>query len=375
MEFIQLLTVVVALAILAEATYLVVKLPRQNINRKQSRPILVDTSVLIDGRIMAIAQSGFIGDTLVIPRSVIGELQFLADNADHDKRARARHGLDVVKELQAMPSVMVEILQDGSKAEEGVDERLLNLAKKHDAAVCTIDFNLNKVAVVEGITVLNVNELAQSLRMAYLPGERMLLEMIQKGQDSHQAVGYLTDGTMVVVEQAYKSIGSTIEIEFIRSLQTAAGKMMFAKLANRPDESAKPVKQPRVIGKKPLADKVVAKSNNRRAPKPAVTETVVETPAAVIEAESPMVYHSDDREQRRTSKPSNNGGRSQNGNNRQRRDNRTTQTADSSESAVNSNSSDNTQQDAQGRRPAAKRQKTSSQRENSLMDLVARQSE
>lgn len=248
METVEFLLVIATLAILAEVTYLVVKLPRQNLSRRQSRPILVDTSVLIDGRIIAVAQSGFIGDTLVIPRSVIGELQFLADNADHDKRARARYGLDVVKELQAMPHLKVEILQDGSKAEEGVDERLLTLAKKHAAAVCTIDYNLNKVAVVEGITVLNVNELAQSLRMAYLPGEKMLLEMVQKGQDAHQAVGYLADGTMVVVEHANKSIGQTIEIEFIRSLQTAAGKMMFAK----PVERQQVARSQKPLGKKPI---------------------------------------------------------------------------------------------------------------------------
>ncbi len=250
MDTVQSLLVVTLLVILAEVTYLVVKLPRQNISRKQARPILVDTSVLIDGRIIAVAKSGFIGDTLVIPRSVVGELQFLADNADHDKRARARYGLDVVTELQNMPQVQVEILQDGSKANEGVDERLLLLAKKHSAVICTIDYNLNKVAVVEGIDVLNVNELAQSLRMAYLPGEKMVLEMVQKGQDSHQAVGYLTDGTMVVVEHASKLIGQSVEIEFIRSLQTAAGKMMFAKLVDRKLTQAPQSVKP--SGKKPV---------------------------------------------------------------------------------------------------------------------------
>ncbi len=247
MDTIQLLIIVTLLAILGEVSYLVVKLPRQSLGRRQSRPILVDTSVLIDGRIIAVAKSGFIGDTLVIPRSVVGELQYLADNADHDKRARARYGLDVIKDLQNMPHMVVEILQDGSKADEGVDERLLTLAKKNGSAICTIDYNLNKVAAVEGITVLNVNELAQSLRMAYLPGEKMLLELVQKGQDAHQGVGYLTDGTMVVVEHANKSIGKTIEIEFVRSLQTAAGKMMFAKPVHR--EPLQKVQKP--IGKKP----------------------------------------------------------------------------------------------------------------------------
>ena len=275
MQTIETLLVIVTLAILAEVSYLVVKLPRQNLSRKQARPILVDTSVLIDGRIIAVAQSGFIGDALVIPRSVIGELQFLADNADHDKRARARYGLDVVKELQAMPHLKVEILQDGSKAEEGVDERLLTLAKKHGAAVCTIDYNLNKVAVVEGITVLNVNELAQSLRMAYLPGEKMLLELVQKGQDAHQGVGYLTDGTMVVVEHASKNIGQTIEIEFIRSLQTAAGKMMFAKLVNAPEKKAVRNNVPqKPLGQKPIVKPVHKPSQPKNEPRSSAPKPV-----------------------------------------------------------------------------------------------------
>jgi len=250
MDTLQTIITVVLLAVLAEVTYLVVKLPRQA-NRRSGRVIYVDTSVLIDGRIVAVAKSGFIGEELVIPRSVIGELQFLADNADHDKRMRARFGLDVVTELQNIPQVDVSILQDGSKAEEGVDERLLKLAKKNGGAICTIDYNLNKVAVVEGIAVLNVNELAQSLRMAHLPGERIHLDIVQKGQDSHQGVGYLGDGTMVVVEHANKYIGKNVEIEFIRSLQTAAGKMMFARLVEQRDVTPPVFNKP--AGKKPVS--------------------------------------------------------------------------------------------------------------------------
>lgn len=250
MDTLQTIITVVLLAILAEVTYLVVKLPRQT-SRRSGRAIYVDTSVLIDGRIVAVAKSGFIGEELVIPRSVIGELQFLADNADHDKRMRARFGLDVVTELQNIPQVDVSILQDGSKAEEGVDERLLKLAKENNGAICTIDYNLNKVAVVEGIAVLNVNELAQSLRMAHLPGERIHLDIVQKGQDSHQGVGYLGDGTMVVVEHANKYIGKSVEIEFIRSLQTAAGKMMFARLVEQRDVTLPVFNKP--AGKKPVS--------------------------------------------------------------------------------------------------------------------------
>ena len=242
------------LILLAEVTYLVAKLPRQTSGKKNY--IFVDTSVLIDGRIIAVAVSGFITGTLAIPRSVIGELQFLADNADAEKRARARHGLDIARELQEMPGVEVLLFQDGSKAEEGVDERLLNLAKKHGGSICTIDYNLNKVAVVEGIKVCNVNELAKSLRMAYLPGEKMMLELVQKGNDNHQGVGYLQDGTMVVVEQASGQIGQTVEIEFIRSLQTAAGKMMFAKRVGDKSPESQPKKQPlqkqRPVGTKPV---------------------------------------------------------------------------------------------------------------------------
>ncbi len=226
----EIILIVFLLVIIAEVTYLVAVNTKKLSHKKENKPIFVDTSVLIDGRIIAVANSGFINGTLSIPRTVIGELQFLADNADNEKRSRARHGLDIVSELQNISKINVEIFQDGSKAEEGVDERLLKLAKKYQGSICTIDYNLNKVAQVENIDVLNVNDLAMSLRMAYLPGEKMLIELTQKGQDSHQAVGHLTDGTMVVVEHANKLIGQTVEIEFIRSLQTAAGKMMFAKL-------------------------------------------------------------------------------------------------------------------------------------------------
>lgn len=224
----DILLIAVTLVILGEVTYLLTKLPKTAL-RSKGRAILVDTSVLMDGRIISVATSGFISGSLVIPRSVVGELQLLADGSDSDKRARARYGLDVVSDLQKLDNIEVEILQDGSRADEGVDERLLILAKRHNAAICTLDFNLNKVAVVESIQVLNINELAQGLRMSHLPGDRVVIELVQKGQDAHQAVGYLSDGTMVVVEQASAYLGKSVDVEVIRSLQTAAGKMMFAR--------------------------------------------------------------------------------------------------------------------------------------------------
>jgi rRNA-processing protein FCF1 len=280
----EIFIIILLLVIATEATYLVAVNTKKINYKKVGRPVFIDTSVLIDGRIIAVAESGFVGsDTLYIPRSVIGELQYLADNADAEKRSRARHGLDIVSELQKMPGVKVEIFQDGSKAEEGVDERLLKLAKQHNGAVCTIDYNLNKVAQVENITVLNVNDLAMSLRMAYLPGEKILLELTQKGQDGHQAVGHLTDGTMVVVERASKLIGQTAEIEFIRSLHTAAGKMMFAKLV----EAKKPVARVTATKKSPVA--------TGRAPIIAAS-SVPEQPTQPVP--TPVTFHSDTNDQR-----------------------------------------------------------------------------
>ena len=258
----------VTLLILGEVSFLLAKLPKTTMKAK-GNAVLVDTSVLMDGRITGIAATGFIGGTLVIPRSVVGELQFLADNADADKRARARRGLDVVTELQHMPGVVVELLKDGSKANEGVDERLLSLAKQYSASICTIDYNLNKVAVVEGIKVLNINELAQSIRMAHLPGDQMVLEIVQKGQDSHQGVAYLPDGTMVVVEQSSQLIGQQAHVEIVRSLQTAAGKMMFAKRVD-----AKPV----VKTTKPPAQTAQKAKSAGRQPRPLKSGQRASTP-------------------------------------------------------------------------------------------------
>lgn len=258
-ETMELLIIIVLLAVAVETTYLTAKLFRKE-RRETLAPVFVDTSVLIDGRIIAVAESGFLTRPLYIPRSVVGELQFLADNADPEKRSRARHGLDIINQLQSITSVKTVIFADGVKAEEGVDNRLLSLAKKHGGALCTIDYNLNKVAVVEGLEVLNVNELAKSLRMAYLPGERARIELTQKGNDQHQAVGHLEDGTMVVVEHAYKQIGTTVEVEFIRSLQTAAGKMMFAKLTQASQNPKR--QQPQVA--QPAQEKVQREAAKKR---------------------------------------------------------------------------------------------------------------
>lgn len=196
---------------------------------KTKKQVLVDTSILIDGRFLAVARTGFINFDILIPRSVVGELQILADGGDDEKRVRARYGLDIISALQSEEKVTVSVLADGNSAVEGVDNRLISLAKKMNADILTADYNLNKVAKVEGIEVLNINELVQSVRAEYLPGEKIMLEITQKGNEKKQGIGHLPDGTMVVVENGESLIGTISEVEFIRSLQTAAGKMMFAR--------------------------------------------------------------------------------------------------------------------------------------------------
>ena len=235
-DFYGLIIIIMLLGLAAEVYFLAK--PRRN-SSVGAAPILVDTSVLMDGRVTELAKTGFLLGKIIVPRSVLTELQLLADGADHDKRERARFGMDVVKELKDILKSSFELYDDNI--------RLLKLAKEMDAAVLTLDYNLNKVAQVDGVKVLNINELAKSLRMSYLPGDELDLELSQKGQDSHQAVGYLKDGTMVVVENAKRYIGQTKKIEIIRSLQTDAGKMMFAKLVV---EQKKPVKQKTSVPKK-----------------------------------------------------------------------------------------------------------------------------
>lgn len=204
---------------------------------------LVDTSVLMDGRVVDLARTGFLQGQVIVPKSVLLELQLLADGSDHDKRERARLGMDAVKELKDILGVSFTLLQDGKdRAGRGVDEQLIYLGKQTDSAVLTLDYNLNKVAQVEGVQVLNINELAKSLRMVHLPGDNVQIELTQKGQSPDQAVGYLADGTMVVVEQAKQWIGKTKSVEIVRSLQTDAGKMMFAKVVDATASSRKSVR-------------------------------------------------------------------------------------------------------------------------------------
>lgn len=221
--------------IAVETSYLTASRVRHNnFGSLGKQSVFVDTSALIDGRIVEIARAGFLTDSMLyITRSVIAELQFLADHGDADKRSRARFGLDQINALRQLNDVDIKVFRDEAPAEEGVDTRLLRLAQqRRNSCIMTVDYNLNKVAQVENTKILNVNDLALALRLAHLPGDRLDIDLLQKGQEKGQAVGHLDDGTMVVIDKAEKLIGKTVAIEVVRSFQTAAGRMIFAKLVS-----------------------------------------------------------------------------------------------------------------------------------------------
>lgn len=225
-EYVILLVIIL---ILIETSYLAIKKCRQRTLKVARGSLILDTSSLMDGRIVDVAKTGIITAEIIIPNSVVSELQLLADKGDQQKRSRARKGLENIKLLQKNSVVTTTVVNDGDVDSGGVDRRLLDLANKYDASIATTDYNLNKVAKVSDIPVVNVNELAQMMRAQFLPGDHIEIKIIQDGQNRNQGVGYLEDGTMVVVDNAQKSIGSKVNIEITRSLQTEAGRMMFAK--------------------------------------------------------------------------------------------------------------------------------------------------
>ena len=194
-----------------------------------TRKIYVDTSVLIDGRILNIARTGFIDGDLIVLKSVLRELQLLADGKDNEKRTRARAGLSNVAELERIIEVNTEIEDDGDEHKK-VDEQLLKLAKENKSAILTLDYNLIKVAEAEKIETLNINDLALAVRTEFLPGEKIKLKIMEKGSNRGQGVGHLPDGTMVVVERGASKIGKVVTVEFVRFHETSAGKIVFAKL-------------------------------------------------------------------------------------------------------------------------------------------------
>jgi uncharacterized protein YacL len=194
---------------------------------------ILDTSVIIDGRIADIADTGFLDGVLVIPQFVLQELQTVADSADSMKRNRGRRGLDVLQRIQKLPNLKVQIVQEDFPNVREVDMKLIELAKVYNCKIVTNDFNLNKVAHVRGVEVLNINELANALKPIVLPGELMRVFILKEGKEYNQGVAYLDDGTMVVVDNARKMISKTIDISVTSVLQTTAGKMIFGKYDER----------------------------------------------------------------------------------------------------------------------------------------------
>jgi uncharacterized protein YacL len=194
---------------------------------------ILDTSVIIDGRIADIAETGFLDGLIVIPQFVLRELQLVADSADSLKRNRGRRGLDILARLQKTASVQIQIVEDDFPSVREVDMKLIELAKLYEGKIITNDFNLNKVAQLQGVAVLNINELANSLKPIVLPGEIMRVFILKEGKEYNQGVAYLDDGTMVVVDNARKMIGKTIDISVTSVLQTTAGKMIFGKWDER----------------------------------------------------------------------------------------------------------------------------------------------
>jgi uncharacterized protein YacL len=195
-----------------------------------NRTILLDTSVIIDGRVADIARTGFLPGTLLIPRFVLNELQYIADSPDGLRRQRGRRGMEVLAELQKIPTILVRISDINAEGVREVDDKLVVLAKQLKCPILTNDYNLNRIAELQGVTILNINELANAVKSVVLPSERMTINIFQEGKEHGQGVGYMDDGTMVVVENGHDFIGEYKEVVVTKVLQTAAGRMIFARV-------------------------------------------------------------------------------------------------------------------------------------------------
>lgn len=222
------LILIICVAILIETTFLLLK-KHTNV-RTGRRKVFVDTSALIDGRIVNVARTGFLDGDLIIPRSVLRELQLLADGKDTEKRVRARAGLDNVAELERVVEINTEIMDDGDDYKK-VDDALLKYAKEYNGLVLTLDYNLIKVAEAEKINTLNLNDLALATKTDFRAGERARVKITEKGSGKGQGVGHLENGAMVVVERASHKVGKEVMVEFERLHETSAGRIIFARLS------------------------------------------------------------------------------------------------------------------------------------------------
>ena len=196
---------------------------------QSNRTILLDTSVIIDGRVADIAKTGFLPGTLLIPRFVLNELQYIADSPDGMRRARGRRGMEVLSELQKATAMLVRISDIDVDGVREVDDKLVILARQMKCPILTNDYNLNRIAELQGVIILNINELANAVKSVVLPGELMEVNVIQEGKEVNQGVGYMEDGTMVVVENGNRYLNQMIHVTVTKVLQTAAGRMIFAR--------------------------------------------------------------------------------------------------------------------------------------------------
>lgn len=196
-----------------------------------NQPLILDTSVIIDGRLLDVARTGFLSGTILIPQFVLSELQQVADSADYLKRSRGRRGFEILEDLKKVKGLRIEVW-DRDMSGKGVDEKLLKLGKSLNAKIITTDFNLNRVASVSGVSVLNINDLANAVKTVVIPGENMKVKVIHLGKDPKQGVGYLPDGTMIVVEDGAELVGQEIRVSVTRVLQVSAGRMIFSKKAS-----------------------------------------------------------------------------------------------------------------------------------------------
>ena len=199
---------------------------------------ILDTSTIIDGRIADVAQTGFLPGPYIIPQFILKELQNIADSSDSLRRVRGRRGLDILQRLQKMPNIDVRIVDNDFPSIHTVDSKLVALGKEMSARVVTNDFNLNKVAQLQGVKVLNINDLSAALRSVVLPGESMNIFVSKDGKEPGQGVGYMEDGTMIVVDDGRRAMGKTVEVTVSSILQTSAGRMIFARLREPPRDSA-----------------------------------------------------------------------------------------------------------------------------------------
>src|SRR5438034_7896877 len=205
---------------------------------------ILDTSVIIDGRIADVAETGFIGGTLIIPHFILTELQQVADSADSSKRQRGRRGLDMLQRLRNNSKLDIQIVETDFPAVKEVDLKLIELGTQLDAVIITNDFNLNKVSQLRGVSVLNINELANALKPVVLPGEAMRVFILKEGKEYNQGVAYLDDGTMVVVDNARRLIGKNADIAVTSVLQTTAGKMIFGRLCDETEGNGERSRRP-----------------------------------------------------------------------------------------------------------------------------------